>query len=435
MRTFRFLSTLIISFLLFVSIIGKINQVNGAGFCTAPQGVSAPPNMQYNTGASVCIKNSDGVTYSKITCGEYGGIYTWARLGDKSDFTCQECTDGDLSNPDVQVAMCTPVTTTYCQHPDIGNSSLYNVNARICLASGFTSTVNECQFDGSWKPIESCAATDCNETQNPPDSTASCNNAIPAPTCQSQALVGQFDPQPGANCGLTASAAEELGYTGDQFLASQKCCYPVSESFGDLNLGCYFEGTVFEKAGEVVDEKIVNFFNRAPFFLYDEDDSRVQWNLKKIKEYSNTIPACMRNAVPIGGDPGTSSCRCEAVALVTGLEGLCKNVSPSEQGDCVACVSDSDVGIWTGLGCVRVGDENSFVQNLLGIGVSIGGGLSLLCIMYASFMLQQSQGNPEKLKKSRELVISCIMGLLLIVFSIFILRFIGYTILRIPGFS
>jgi len=49
--------------------------------------------------------------------------------------------------------------------------------------------------------------------------------------------------------------------------------------------------------------------------------------------------------------------------------------------------------------------------------------------------MQSSQGNPEKLKKSQDMITSCIMGLMLIIFSIFILKLIGVDILKIPGFS
>ena len=50
-------------------------------------------------------------------------------------------------------------------------------------------------------------------------------------------------------------------------------------------------------------------------------------------------------------------------------------------------------------------------------------------------MMQTSQGNPEKLKKAQEMLTSCIMGLMLIIFSVLILRLIGVDILKIPGFN
>jgi len=69
------------------------------------------------------------------------------------------------------------------------------------------------------------------------------------------------------------------------------------------------------------------------------------------------------------------------------------------------------------------------------MGIGLAGLIALLCIIYAAFMIQISSGNPERIKKAQELLTSCIMGLMLIIFSVFILRLIGVDILKIPGFT
>ena len=48
--------------------------------------------------------------------------------------------------------------------------------------------------------------------------------------------------------------------------------------------------------------------------------------------------------------------------------------------------------------------------------------------------MMTSAGNPEQLNAGKELIGSSIAGLLLVVFSVFILQFIGVNILGIPGF-
>jgi hypothetical protein len=69
------------------------------------------------------------------------------------------------------------------------------------------------------------------------------------------------------------------------------------------------------------------------------------------------------------------------------------------------------------------------------MGIGLAGGVAMLCIMYSAFRMQTSQGNPEAIKKAQETLTSCITGLVLIIFSVLILRIIAQDILRIPGFN
>ena len=67
--------------------------------------------------------------------------------------------------------------------------------------------------------------------------------------------------------------------------------------------------------------------------------------------------------------------------------------------------------------------------------MGLAGGIAFLLILFGGFQILTSAGNPEKLNEGRELVSSAVAGLLLIIFSVFLLRLIGYDILRIPGFG
>jgi len=107
--------------------------------------------------------------------------------------------------------------------------------------------------------------------------------------------------------------------------------------------------------------------------------------------------------------------------------------STHEYNKCVEC-GLKDSGTWTALGCFS-SDFSTIIKKIFSVLLGFGGLVALGCIIYASFLMQTSAGNPEKTKKAQELITSCIAGLILIIFSVFILRVIGVDILRIPGFS
>lgn len=91
-------------------------------------------------------------------------------------------------------------------------------------------------------------------------------------------------------------------------------------------------------------------------------------------------------------------------------------------------------GINTAIGCVPVlANDNgkSFANFLLKWGIGVGSGIAFLLILYSGFMIMTSTGNPERLKAGQELLTSAISGILLLIFSIFLLNLIGVNILGI----
>jgi len=113
---------------------------------------------------------------------------------------------------------------------------------------------------------------------------------------------------------------------------------------------------------------------------------------------------------------------------------VCDFVSDkNKQLECNNCMNNGS-GAWTALGCIPT-DPSQFIGKILGIGVGIGGGIAFLLILFGGFQILMSAGNPEKLTAGKELVTSAITGLLIIIFSLFILRLIGFNIFGIPGFG
>ena len=138
----------------------------------------------------------------------------------------------------------------------------------------------------------------------------------------------------------------------------------------------------------------------------------------------------------IEGEPLKTGNSCTCIKEGTSnLSYLCTNIeSENEKNKCLTCISQENC-YWSGIGSVYT-DLPSFInKNLFGIALSFAGLIAFLCIIYSAVILQTSVGNPERIKKARQNLTSCIAGLLVIIFSIFILSIIGGDIINIPGFE
>lgn len=90
----------------------------------------------------------------------------------------------------------------------------------------------------------------------------------------------------------------------------------------------------------------------------------------------------------------------------------------------------TNAGISTALGCLPT-DPQAFVGLVIPWAVGIGGGVAFLLMLYGVFMIIVSSGVPDKMQAGRELITSAITGLLIIVFAVFILKFIGVDVLQL----
>lgn len=106
----------------------------------------------------------------------------------------------------------------------------------------------------------------------------------------------------------------------------------------------------------------------------------------------------------------------------------------TEVHDLSICLDSAQKGLmYTAIGALPVNNLASFISDTVyGIMFGIAGAITLGCIIYCSIRLQLSQGG-EDVSKVKEVLVQCLTGLALIIFSIFMLRFIGYSVLRLPG--
>ncbi len=104
-------------------------------------------------------------------------------------------------------------------------------------------------------------------------------------------------------------------------------------------------------------------------------------------------------------------------------------------GNTSALCGTSLLGVQTAIGCLMAGDPKQLVSQLLGWGVGVGGGIAFLMIVLAGFQMATASGDPKRVQAARELLMSALAGLLLIVFSLVLLNFLGFGILKLPGFA
>ena len=163
----------------------------------------------------------------------------------------------------------------------------------------------------------------------------------------------------------------------------------------------------------------------------------------------NKIQApCVYGVPSMPGDPSSPQCKCEITNSsskpIKAITNLCEqyikpqfshssyehNKLEKELNSCLNCANKG--GYLSAIGCIPLQTNSLLAVFLLKIGIGLAGILALLCIIYGAITLQISQGNPEKVKKAKEMVMACVMGLLMVIFSVFILRVVGVNILKIP---
>ncbi|MFW5702566.1 MAG: hypothetical protein ACOCXP_01215 [Candidatus Dojkabacteria bacterium] len=94
--------------------------------------------------------------------------------------------------------------------------------------------------------------------------------------------------------------------------------------------------------------------------------------------------------------------------------------------------------IFTEIGCINANSTSSIVDTVLRIALAIMGLLVILRIAQGAVKLQQiGKTDPEAVKEGQEIMTSAIIALLLLIFSVALLNFLGFNILQLnqQGFT
>ncbi len=140
-----------------------------------------------------------------------------------------------------------------------------------------------------------------------------------------------------------------------------------------------------------------------------------------------------KTCCPAGNAAGAASCSqngstCQA--------GTCSQPSSGGGGQTqqmtvvdTCSATGGGAGIPTAIGCIPIGDITALTTFVMRWLLGIGGGIAFLMILVAGFQIMTSSGDAKRLVTGQELLTSAVAGLVLIVFSIFVLRLIGVNIL------
>lgn len=135
-----------------------------------------------------------------------------------------------------------------------------------------------------------------------------------------------------------------------------------------------------------------------------------------------------------------------AYCRLEGSNYVCDSGHPSSQDSSCRCLAEEGppyapylcyehsvplMAVDTAFGCIPIISVNTIATFFVKWGVRFVGGFAFLLILFATMMIIVSTGDPERLRAGRELLNSAIAGVLLIIFAIFILRFIGFNLLGI----
>lgn len=95
--------------------------------------------------------------------------------------------------------------------------------------------------------------------------------------------------------------------------------------------------------------------------------------------------------------------------------------------------TQQEPGIRTAIGCIPTRLDHLILAGLY-LFLGVGGGIAFLLMLFASFQMVTSAGNPQILQEAHEQFTNAIIGLLFVILSVLLLQVIGAGILRLPGF-
>lgn len=89
------------------------------------------------------------------------------------------------------------------------------------------------------------------------------------------------------------------------------------------------------------------------------------------------------------------------------------------------------VGVNSAIGCIPFKDASITTQFFIKWALGVGGGIGLFFIALSGIRIATTKGDPKRLQDARDSLTAAVVGIALIVLSIFLVRFISQTLLQL----
>ncbi|MFZ5438324.1 MAG: hypothetical protein ACOZAK_04710 [Patescibacteria group bacterium] len=195
------------------------------------------------------------------------------------------------------------------------------------------------------------------------------------------------------------------------------------------------------KGGSTADEKTKATGGKASASFEADNQTTYKIHVETAEGPKYIFPGCSTsfNTIDYCEDEMCDDIRTDVSenVMVKNFE-LCEQATAEDRDKCQACFGgetfNGNAGVWTAIGCIPA-KPDSIIKTFITVGLSVGGGATFLLILAGAFRLSVSQGDPQATKDAKEQITSAIIGMVFIIFSITMLRFIGVNLFQIPGFG
>jgi len=176
--------------------------------------------------------------------------------------------------------------------------------------------------------------------------------------------------------------------------------------------------------------------NYTVIVLSDPDDPSSQVGEATLTvEESNTPPPTFRCILTIVDETFVCPAQCPQKGFAPGMAGgslVCKPGFPQVLCRLNPNALDEDPdGVDTAIGCIPITDINATTAFFLRWALGIGGGIALFLISVSAIKIMTTRGDPKRVQDARDTLSAAIAGIVIIVLSVFLVRFLTETLLRL----